>query len=376
LTILGIVIGTGLVVGMMAAGEGVERNIYGNLDKFGPETIILSPTSITAQLTARDADRVTQISQVKRVIPQFAEKVRVTSEADSKDHVLIGLDQSAFTDSSFLKGLTFEHGTYVSHDDAEGIVLGASVAHPPGTDIPFARINQSISVEVVRFVNGEQDILRQTFIVRGILAEYGQTLMPVDTAVFVSLDAARTLLGTSSYTIMFVTTQAPTDVERVAAQLDEMFGEDIEIKTMAYFTESVQELPITLFMGSIAAVALIVAGTSIANIMFVSVMERTREIGVLKALGSTRGNILWLFFSEAILTGLIGGILGCGLGILFGYAVAGFLVSGETSLVSPIFTVGLMGFAIGFAILIAGLAGFYPSWKASQKPPIEALRWE
>jgi putative ABC transport system permease protein len=264
----------------------------------------------------------------------------------------------------------------VSHDDAEGIVLGAHVAHPPGTDVPFARVNQTISIEAVRSINGKQEIIKQTFIVRGILTEYGQTLMPVDTAVFTTLDAAGALLGTSTYTLMFITTRSSAEVDHVAAQLEEMFGNDFEIKTMAYFTESVQDLPITIFMGSIAAVALIVAGTSIANIMFVSVMERTREIGVLKALGATHGNILWLFFSEALLTGLIGGVFGCGTGFLFGYGITGFLSSVETSFNTPIFTVSIMGFAVGFAILVASLAGFYPSWQASNKHPIEALRSE
>ena len=168
-----------------------------------------------------------------------------------------------------------------------------------------------------------------------------------------------------------------------------MFGEDVEIRTTKRVLDIAQRITriLTLFLGGIAVVSLVVAGIGIANIMFVAVMERTREIGVLKALGFKRRNILWIFLSEALLTGFIGGVLGVGLGILFGYGITNFIVSGfgnpeDLELgsalmeVVPIFTFELLVLALLFALLVAALAGFYPSWKASRMDPISALRSE
>lgn len=384
LTILGIVVGAGLVVGLISVSHGVERGIFGELDKLGTDVIMVYPASHSTKLTSVDERLISRISQVKHILPIYAGYVQISAGRKSQQLELIGVDQSAFKNSIILKGLNIEQGTVVSHFDANGIVLGAKVANPPGTDAPFARLNQAISVEASRIRGDEVEVTKRTFIVRGIAEEYGPSLISVDNQVFTSLDAARTLFGYSSFSMMFVVARSTDQVEPVISRLEEMYGDDIEIVTMQQILEIVNSINgmITLFLGGIAAVSLFVAGIGIANIMFVSVMERTREIGVLKALGFKRTNILLLFLSEAFLTGLIGGIIGCGLGILLGYGVTGFLGnsfmvegSGATS-INPVFSMDMMILAIGFAVIIAVIAGFYPSWKASRKHPIDALRSE
>lgn len=384
LTILGIVVGAGLVVGLVSATHGIERGIFGELDKLGTDVIMVYPASPSTKLTSVDERLVSRISQVKHVLPIYAGMVQLTAGRKSQTLELIGVDQSAFKNSIILKGLNIAQGIVVSQFDANGIVLGAKVANPPGSTTPFARLNQAISVEASQVRGDEVAVTKRTFIVRGIAEEYGPSLIAVDNQVFTSLAAARALFGYSSFSMMFVVIRSTDQVDPVVSRLEEMYGDKIEVVTMQQILEIVNSINgmITIFLGGIAAVSLFVAGIGIANIMFVSVMERTREIGVLKALGFKRTNILWLFLSEAFLTGLIGGIVGCGLGVLLGYGVTGFLgnsfmVDGSSvTSISPVFSTDMMIFAIGFAILIAVMAGFYPSWKASRKHPIDALRSE
>ncbi len=398
LTVLGIMIGAAVVVGLVSATEGVSDAIVGELSKLSADVIMVSPASASARLTSIDERLIASVSNVKTVVPVHIGMAQVTSGRESKDLQLFGLDQTYLP--SLLKGLKIDQGAFVSRFDAGGVLLGAKVANPIGATSPFARLNQAVSVEVARRVGEEIEISRRTFIVRGITVEYGTAfIVNIDNVACVSLDAARTLLGRTSYSVIFVMTSSPDHVDQVADRLKEIYGENMDIITSKQILDIVQSITgvLTIFLGGIAAISLIVAGIGIANIMFVSVMERTREIGVLKALGFKRFDILWLFLSEALLTGAIGGIFGCGLGILFGYGITSFFGGGfggigeeaggagdggfqgdggfEITIV-PSFTPELIVIAIGFAVLIAAIAGLYPSWKASKLNPVDALRAE
>lgn len=401
LTVLGIMIGAAVVVGLVSSTQGVSDAIVGELSKLGSDVIMAFPASASARLTSIDERLIASVPHVKTVIPAYIGMAQLTSGRESKELQLFGIDQTYLP--TLLRGLKVEQGAFVSQFDAGGILLGAKAANPPGSTSPFARLNQAVSVEVARRVGGEIEINRRTFIVRGITAEYGTAfIVNIDNVACVSLDAARTLLGSTSYTSIFVVARSSDHVDLVADRLKEMYGEDMDIITSKQILDIVQSITgvLTIFLGGIAAISLIVAGIGIANIMFVSVMERTREIGVLKALGFKRFDILWLFLSEALLTGAIGGIFGCGLGILFGYGITSFFVGGFGGMgegdgpnggpgggfnggdggfeiiINPSFTPELIMIAIGFAVLIAAIAGLYPSWKASKLNPVDALRAE
>lgn len=392
-------IGAAVVVGLVSSTQGVSDAIVGELSKLSADVIMAFPASAAAHLTTIDERLIASVPHVKTVIPAYVGMAQLTSGRESKELQLFGIDQTYLP--TLLKGLNVEQGAFVSQFDAGGILLGAKAANPPGSTTPFARLNQAVSVEVARRVEGEIEISRRTFIVRGITAEYGTAfVVNIDNVACVSLNAARTLLGSTSYTAIFVVAHSPDYVDQVADRLKEMYGEDLDIITSKQILNIVQSITgvLIIFLGGIAAISLIVAGIGIANIMFVSVMERTREIGVLKALGFKQFDILWLFLSEALLTGIIGGIVGCGLGILFGYGITNFFVGGFGGMgedggdiggnggfgegggfniiITPSFTPELIMIAVGFAVLIAAIAGLYPSWKASKLNPVDALRAE
>ena len=389
LTILGIMIGSAVVVGLVSATQGVSDSITGELDKLGSDIIMVQPSSPSNRLTTTEERLIAQIPQIETVIPIYVGTVIMASGRESISVQLFGIDQVHLP--RILQDVKVEQGTFVAQFDAGGVLLGAKIAKPPGTN-PFARLNQAVSVESTRKVGTSFETNQRTFIVRGIVAEYGPAMIVnIDNVACVSLNAARALLGRSSYSSIFIEVRSSEQVEQVVGQLKSIFGEKIEITTSKQILDVVNSITnvLTLFLGGIAGVSLIVAGIGIANIMFVSVMERTQEIGVLKALGFQRGNILWLFLSEALLTGLFGGIFGCILGIVFGYGITNFFTGGfgggnrsmgsqdgMALTVTPSITPTLLGIALVFAVLVSIVAGLYPSWKASRMSPVEALRAE
>jgi len=383
-------IGAAVIVGLVSATQGVNDAIVGELGKLGGDILIVSPASSSTRLTPIEERLITaRIPKVKTVVPIYVSTVQLMSGHESTELSLFGIDQVQMP--TIFKSLTVDQGTLVTRFDASGILLGAKVANQVGKNVPFARLNQAVSVETVRSgMGGVLEPTSRTFIVRGITAVYGPTmLIDIDNAAFITLDAARTLFGQSKYSAMFVVAHSPDYVTHIETSLQDMFGDDVDIRTSKQVLDIAQNITgmLTLFLGGIATVSLIVAGIGISNIMFVSVMERTREIGVLKALGFKRIDVLWLFLSEALLTGFIGGILGCGLGIFFGWGITNFFVRGfggpdgseiigGFATVTPLFTSDLMVIALVFAMLVAALAGLYPSWKASKLHPIAALRSE
>jgi putative ABC transport system permease protein len=164
----------------------------------------------------------------------------------------------------------------------------------------------------------------------------------------------------------------PDDLPQVVMDLEERLGDDVTIMT----AESMQEMIGTILgaveavLGGVAAISLVVAGVGIVNTMTISVMERTREIGILKAIGSRSSDVLLMFLSEAMVTGLIGGTLGAAIG----FALGNIIGQAIDMPVSSSITLGLG--VVVFAMVTTSLSGLYPAWRASRLHPVEALRSE
>ena len=161
-------------------------------------------------------------------------------------------------------------------------------------------------------------------------------------------------------------------VAEVVDRIKEKMGDGI----MVISFESAQELvgqvlgTIEAVLGGIAAISLIVAGVGIINTMTVSVMERTREIGVLKAIGAKSRDVLFLFLSETVFTGIVGGFMGSAFGMLLSQVIGSYIN------LPPAPSIQLGVYVVGFAILTCVVSGLYPAWRASNLNPVEALRYE
>ncbi len=216
--------------------------------------------------------------------------------------------------------------------------------------------------------------------VSGILKEKGRSFdINPDRGIIVSEQTFNRLYG-GDYSFIVVYAGSVTGVKKVSDQIDSVVnrrGTVVKIWEMKDFLESINRAftYISRFLMAIAGVSLLVAGVSILNIMLMSTIERTKEIGIMKAIGASRSEILTIFLLEAILLGVTGSILGGVLSIAGGYAIDMIILkSAKYVFVSKTFLYIAQG--IGFGLITAVVSGLYPAWKASNLEPIDALRYE
>jgi ABC-type antimicrobial peptide transport system permease subunit len=194
-----------------------------------------------------------------------------------------------------------------------------------------------------------------------------------------------------NFSAIYVIVDSADNVATVQSEIQGAYGTDISVISAGSIASSISAITgqLTIFLGSIGAVSLFVAAIMVANTTYVAVIERTREIGILKALGFRRNQILAMFLSENILIGLIGGLLGTAAGYMLSFVIGGGLFGGgrggfgagggasSTSFASsPVFSPELILFSLFFPIVIAIVAGLYPAWKASKMNVINALKYE
>jgi putative ABC transport system permease protein len=208
--------------------------------------------------------------------------------------------------------------------------------------------------------------------------------------------ASSTIFGIKYYSGIFVIVDSADNVNAVLTSIQNYFGGNARVFSSSAMLQTVQSITgqLTLFLGGVAAVTLVVAAVGITNTMFVSVMERTREIGILKAIGYRPKQIMSLFLSEAALTGVVGAILGTLMGIALSFLLGGGMASSFSfrppgmggrpgsqaassgSSYSPVFSTQLFAFSLLFPIGLAVLAGLYPAWRASRMNAVTALKYE
>ncbi|MEM2260566.1 MAG: ABC transporter permease, partial [Candidatus Methanomethylicaceae archaeon] len=305
LTILGIVIGTAAVISLISQTEGIQKSIVDQMNKLGPNTISVRPTSIAVTLTVKDVNKILQLPNVELVIPVITSNVRVYGSQSSRTFQLVGIDPNLF--DSLISGYEIEEGRLYHSLSYSEVVVGSNVKKPQDLAIEFVSVGQAITIETLTRSS------RKVVNVVGALAPYGMTsLISVDDSIFMSIQAVSNFLGRTSYSALFIKVNSPENVEDVVNSIRAIYGNTLNILTVKQITDIVTSITgqLTILLGSIATISLFVAGLGIMNIMFVSVIERTKEIGVLKALGFKNRDILAIFLSEAGIIGIIGGIIG------------------------------------------------------------------
>jgi len=318
----------------------------------------------------------------KEAIPiiQRAAKLQVGGSAMTVG--VMGLDQSK---SEYISPTQeYLEGNYVQPRDLVGAAVGYEIKYPPGRTAPLVKSGQAIRLEYtsIQVVGEEQKQVTQkrSFTVRGVLDDTGTGGVGVNLnkMVLISLPAADAFFKSGGkYDMIMVVTNDVSLNDRVEDAILERYGKDIGVTSFKALTETIQSFiaGFSIFFLSIAIISLVVAGVGVIATLFTSVMERTREIGVLKALGFRNSSIMALFISEAIIIGIIGGAIGIMLGTVAG-SVLGETFGGITMGIKPVFMPTDLAFVWLFCVAITVLAGFYPAWRAARMDAVASLRKE
>jgi len=391
LTILGIMIGTAAVIALVSQTQGISASINDQINQLGPNTILVTPASTTVIFTQIDVSRFSQIPGVSLVIPIIQSNVRVHGAQGVKAFSLVGVDPAQF--GELVNNYKIDQGRLFQSLSYSEVTVGAYVYQPQDMTTPFLNIGQSVTIEF-----GLVKTSTKIISVAGLLQPYGMTLISVDSSLFMSLQGVSSMLGRSSFTSIYLKTVDANSVDAVISNIKAYYGTNVNIISLKAITQTVSSITglLGVLLGAIAGISLFVAAIGIANIMFVSVVERTREIGILKALGFKSRNVLAIFLSEAAMLGMIGGILGILLGSGLSYLIPVLISSGFGSFsstggggvsggfggssefgsfsYSPVIGPEIVLLVFLFAIGVSLAAGYYPARRASKMDPVVALR--
>ena len=391
LTMLGVIIGVASVIALMSIGRGTQEAVRAQIERVGTNLIFVTPGSLrvggvaqapgsASTLTAADARALAELPGVTAVAPVFQTNAQVIVGRSNLRVSVQGVTPEFFA----VRNLQVAGGDLLASAHVETgapvAVLGANVAaqlFPDGDPIGgFVRLN-NIPFRVI-----------------GVLAPVGGTgFGSPDNQIFVPLSTAvqrlarggqfrgsevvsQILIQAESTAAMPAVMEAARSVLRERHRLLDGDDDDFTLISQQDLIQTSAQITgtLTVFLGAIAAISLIVGGIGIMNIMLVSVTERTREIGLRKAVGARRRDILLQFLTEAVTLSGLGGLIGVGLGIGAAQLIRGVQVG--TGTLRPVVAGDVIALALAFAVAVGVFFGIYPAARAAALNPIEALRYE
>lgn len=388
LTILGIVIGVASVIALLSVGEGAGNSITGEIESIGTNVIYIlngnnnEEVTNPKELTLRDAQALSssrRATAIAYVAPVFSRSSEITHSGNSKETAILG----STPDYQFVQNLTLAEGEFISEAQVEGrsavVVLGPEIA------TYLLGRNTNIVGNTVRIGGYPYRIVGVTE------AKGGSAFNNPDNNVYIPISTAQARLphGNSIGQVQYILVSAVDaesadlaiqqirEVLRMTHRIPPRNPDDFTILNQQDFLAVAASITnvLTIFLGGIGAISLLVGGIGIMNIMLVSVTERTREIGLRKALGARKKDILLQFLTESVLLSLIGGLIGIALGWAISVVVGQIAVRSGTYLdVAVTMNSVLLGTLFSAAVGI--FFGYYPANRAASLEPVEALRYE
>lgn len=376
LTLLGIIIGIAAIVALVSIGEGLNQAVNQQFEKLGLDTIMVEPgsgsfvsTAVSRTLKESDERLVEGIPGVEAVMG-FYETAAVAKFKDKGASIfIIGFDPGKTSYLEQVGYIDLADGRKLEPGDKYAVIVGESFA-------ANSFLDETLNVKDQLEING------QKFKVIGITKDSSFGMgFGFNNMVFTPKETVRDFFGEKNPTEIVVKATDRTIVDDVAEKIKQRLKrahgeEDFYVMTTQNIMESAGVVIglIQLVLIGLAAISLLVGGIGIMNTMLMAVMERTQEIGVMKAVGATNTKVLSLFLAEAALIGGIGGSIGIAFGLLIGAGVA--IVATALGFAMP---VGINIFSIIGALLFAmfvGMAsGYYPARRAARMEPVEALRY-
>ena len=387
LTILGVVIGVASVITMMAVGEGTQQEILSNIESMGTDLTTISPGTsmgpggfrgggMVQTLTLEDAEAIAeQVEYIEAVAPYKSANLQLVAGSENMNGSIIGttaeyrdVQDLVLTSGAFFTEYDYQRGAKVA-------IIGSEVAEtlfgntdPVGQQMRMG----TIIVRVVGVLEADESFFSAT---------NNSVIMPL-TALQSAVALDRTPQGESVISSIYLTLSDVEKAEYVEEQITDLLRtrhrlsadeeNDFNVRSVQEIAEMVTETTetTTMLLAAIAAIALLVGGIGVMNIMLVSVLERTREIGIRKALGAREIDIWGQFLIEAGLLTFIGGVIG----VILGWGLS--LILDTTGVYNTVVSADIVILAVSVSIGIGLFFGFYPAWNASRLNPIEALRSE
>jgi len=375
LNLIGILIGCTAVTGLVSLTQGLNEEVSSQLGTFGPTNLMIIPGQLEHgagfmgnTLSWRDLDIIEKIPKVDVATPIIGTKlVEVNVRGKEFYSYVYGVEPEYF---KIFQTWKVDDGRSLMRGDNAAMVIGSRVAKPPDEDEAIIDVGDRVKITVT--VGGEEK--EMTFRVVGIMKEIGGTFGGEDdNSITIPYRVAQQLFEVGGeFDYIAASAESMEDMDGIMERIEDKLGDSVTVMSYENIKDMVGQVMGTIetVLAGIAGISLIVAGVGIINTMTISVMERTKEIGILKAIGAKSRDILLLFLTETLLTGLVGGLLGA----LFGFFLAR-MVGGYINM--PVSTpLNLLIGVTCFAILTSAISGLYPSWRAANLHPVEALRAE
>lgn len=402
LSIIGIVIGVASVITIMALGEGMKQTLNERLGGLGSDLITISPGSSRAggsqasfrggfgdersssgseqkNLTNKDVQALKLVTNIAYIEGVIEKRVQIKYFDETLSSNAEGVDPKVWKD---MEVTPLESGRYLSQGDQNVVVIGSRIAK--------GRFKQDI------LLNRQITIEGKPFRVVGILKASSGVMGSSDSGIFMPIDSARVVfdqLGEKDFDSIEIKVRDVNSIDDTLTQIESRLmleravnqnTKDFTVNSVKAFQETITSTlnTMSLFLSAIAAISLLVGAIGIANSMFTTVLEKTRDIGIMKAIGARDGDIMSIFLFNSAMIGLSGGLIGGIAGIIGSQLISG-LVTGSlipgvrgASGSMAIVTSQTLLLVLGLSITIGIVSGIIPAYRASKMNPVDALRYE
>ncbi len=413
LTTLGVVIGIAAIVALLSITQGLETSLTSQLNEgLSADTLVVTAgggafASFSGSSSGNQGFGGASTSSGDSGFALYVNDTEIISSLSPDIESTVGvISRSGYVETDDLNesvtiyGVDFESyqevysSTFVAQDgsiptdpDDDEVVVGARVVDPGDNSTIYFDSGDEINIVWTNSTTYPPKNESTTVTVSGVLEEIGGLSLsgPSDSGVYIPIEKAERLFDTTKCSMIVVKLADSSDstIESVTDAIKDYYGSDVSIMSSTSMLSMINSIfsTIQLFLVGIAGISLIVAGVGIMNIMLVSMIERTREIGILKALGMKSRTVLSIFLGESAMIGVIGAVIGIIAGYGLAVVVANILGSGLlgaaggltiTPVLTPILILGAFGFGVGISVIFA----LYPALRASKLKPVEALRYE
>ncbi len=411
LTTLGVVIGIAAIVALLSITQGLQATITRQLQTgFTTDTLIVSTgaglgggfgagaegrgtANSGFKLLVNYTDKINDMANVEMSMAIIQRAGWVGNGTTNLTTTIVGVDFAKYA-SIYSSTFMNESGEIPLNPENQMIVVGKRVSDPWKNETFFCNVNDNVEIIWTNATTLPSENETYASNVAAVLKEIGGFGVggPSDSSVYIPISQAQTFFGTDECNTIVVklTNDDKATIDSVSKAIKDAFSDQVSVTSATAVLNILSSVfsIIQLFLAGIAAISLLVAGIGIMNIMIVSLMERTREIGILKALGMKSRTVLLIFLCESVIIGLMGAVVGIASGWVLANVVAvvfrgggGVFVGNQAAgtggmTITPLLTPTVTILALVFGVGVSAIFALYPAWRASKLKPVEALRYE